>query len=325
MTITYGQVRAITHDLVLKSLADGVFNSSAGFRAFYKVREKMDGGNNIGAPVIISGQEDDTTGGWYAGAALLNDAEKDDITRAVVDWKQVYETVLIANSDILKNSGASAILKLLSSKVMIAEKRMKGRLARGVFGDGTNALAFNGLQQIIAATGDYAGLAISDIKNEAGSNAWLAQVTDISAIASGALTERHMQNALGKATEDEDRPHMAIMLQSVYNEVWNLLREHQRILADDSTFSGGGHDQKKVLIYNGIPHYIDSHMKAQSIYYVNTEYTKLVVHSQEDLKAQSFKQLEDVNAVKERMLLMGNMFCNNRARNSELSGIAVAA
>jgi hypothetical protein len=134
-----------------------------------------------------------------------------------------------------------------------------------------------------------------------------------------------MQLTLGRATEDEDRPDVAMMKQATYDEVWGLLKEHQRILVEDSSFSNAGHDQRKVLIYNGIPHLIDSHMKAQSIYYINSKYTKLMVHQNEDLKAQSFKNLEDVNAVKERMLLMGNMFCFNRRANSELAGITVVA
>lgn len=325
MTITKTMLQSITHDLVLNSLSDGVFNSSAGFRMFYKNRDKLDGGTKIAAPVMLDGREDDTTGGWYFGAEELVDSEKEDITRAEVNWRQVYETVLISQADINMNNGKSQILRLLSSKVKIAEKRMKGRLARGVFGDGTTPKSFTGLASIIAATGDYAGLAIGDIKDEDGANAWLAYVRDISAVNSGALTEKDMQITIGRATQDEERPEWAVMRQNVYDELWGLLKEHQRIIADDSSFSGGGHDQKKVLIYNGIPHYIDSHMTAQAIDYINNEYTKLVVHINEDLKAQSFKQLESVNAVKERMLLMGNMFCHNRNRNSQLKGIAVAA
>ena len=321
MTITVNQLQAITHALVLKSLSDGVFNSAAGFRNFYKNREKLDGGTTIEAPVIISGLEDDTTGGWYFGAESLQEAEKDDITRAKVSWKQVFETVLVSQADINMNSGKSQILRLLSSKVDIAEKRMKTRLAKSVFGSGANAKEFVGLQAIIAGSGDYAGLSVGDIKDEEGADAWLAYVKALG----GALTEKTMQLAVGEATEDEQRPHFAIMKQNVYNEVWGLLSEHQRILAEDSSFSGGGHDQRKVLIYNGLPHYIDSHMKAQSIYYINNDFTKLVVHANEDMKAQSFKQLEDVNAVKERMLLMGNMFCRNRRANSEISGITVVA
>jgi hypothetical protein len=319
MTISIGQVRAITHDLVLNSLTDNVYQSAAGLRHFYNKREKQDGGNDIGSPVIIGGV-DSTTGGWYSGASTLNDAEKDDITRAKVDWKQVYETVLISNLDILKNNGSAGILKLVAAKVKIAEKRLKSRLATGIFSNGTDALVFDGLEQIIGS-GNYAGLASGDILDESGASAWLAyQLTG-----AGTLTEVMQQRALGKATEDEDRPNVAFMRQNTYNEVWGILAAHQRIIVEDASFSGAGHDQKKVLLYNGIPHYVDSHMKAASIYYVNSEYTKLHVHSMEDMKAQSFKQLEDINAIKERMLLTGNMFSCNRRANSSIEGITVVA
>ncbi len=324
--ITYAQLQAITHDLVLKELADGSFKSAAGFRKFYEGREKLDGGVNIGSPVIISGEEDDTTGGWYSGSENLDDEERDDITRAEVDWKNGYETVKIARTDILKNKGSrTQILNLLTSKVKIAGKRFDSRIAKSVFGNGSNPKALNGLQQIIAATGDYAGLSPEDIKDEFGVDAWKAFVNNIAGVESGALTEKHMQVTLGRATEGNDRPHWAVMQQSVYDEIWGLLKEHQRIMVDDSSFSGAGHDQRKVLLYNGIPHLIDSHMKAQSIYYINNDYTKLYVHQDEDLTTQSFPFLENSNAIKERILFMGNLFSNNRSKNSELAGIAVVA
>jgi hypothetical protein len=322
MTVTYAMLQAITHDLVLKELADGCFKSSAGFRKFYDGRDKLDGGNKISSPVILSGEEDNTTGGWYTGAEALPDSEKDEITRAEVDWKNVYETVLIAKSDINKNKGSKTqILNLLTSKVKIAGMRLDSRLAKSVFGSASDPKEFNGLQSIIAATGDYAGLSVGDIVDEFGADAWLAYVKS----SQGALSEVAMQLTLGRATEGKLRPDFAVSKQNVYDEIWGLLREHQRILVEDSSFSNAGHDQRKVLMYNGIPHYIDSHMKAQSIYYINSEFTKLYVHQDEDMIAQKFPFLEGSNALKERIVLMGNLFCNNRSKNSELAGITVVA
>lgn len=323
MTVPYAMLQAITHDLVMKELSDGgAFKSSAGFRKLYESREKLDGGNKISSPVILSGQADDTVGGWYSGAENLPDAEKDDITRAEVEWKNAYETILIAKSDINKNKGSKTqILNLLTSKVKIAGMRFDSRLANSIFGSSANAKEFTGLQSIIAASGDYAGLAVGDIKDENGADAWLAYVKT----SAGTLTEVLMQLTLGKATEGKMRPDFAVMKQNVYDQVWGLLKEHQRIMVEDSSFNGAGHDQRKVLVYNGIPHLIDSHMKAESIYYINSEFTKLYVHEDEDMATQKFPFLEGSNALKERVLLMGNLFCNRRSSNSELAGITVVA
>lgn len=324
MAFSGNMLQAITHDLVMKELQDGSFKSSAGWRKLYDGREKLDGGVKISSPVILDGQADDNTGGFYAGAAELTDSEKDEITRAEVEWKQAYETVLIAKSDINKNKGSKTqILSLLTSKVKIAMNRFDARMASSAFGDGTTG--FNGLQELIKATGSYAGLAVGAIKDEFGQDAWKAYVNDISAVASGALTEKHMQVTLGRATEGKVRPDWAVMKQNVYDEVWSLLKEHQRILVDDASFNGAGHDQRKILVYNGIPHLIDSHMKAQSIYYINSQFTKFYVHQDEDMATQKFPFLENSNAIKERMLIMGNVFCTNRNKNAELSGIAVTA
>lgn len=322
MAITISQVQAITHDLVAKVLPDNVYKSAAGLRRLYEKRVKVSGGNDIGSPVIIGGL-DNTTGGWYSGASTLNDSERDDITRAKVDWKQTYETVLISKLDIMKNGGTAQILPLLASKVKIAEKRFKARLAAGVFHDGSDSLQFNGLQQIIG-TGSYAGLAAADFSTEDGVNAWQSQIKSNSSV-DRALTGSLIQFAMGAATEDDDKPSVAFMKQNVFDQLWAILEPHQRLMVEDSNMSKFGHDQKNVLMYNGIPFLVDSHMKAKSIYFVNEDYVKMYVHSQEDMAVQSFKQLEDVNACKERILLTGNLLCNNRRFQAELADIAVSA
>ena len=324
MPISIPQVQAITHDAVYKVLGDVVFESAPAFRRFYSKKQKLSGGNDIGAPVI-SAAIDDTTGGWYQGASTLTDAEKDDITRAKVDWKQAYETVLLSHLDIMKNGNdQTAVLNLLASKIKIAKKRFISRLSNGIFHDGTSSLVFNGLEQIIG-TGAYAGLSASDILDESGDNAWQAQI-----LANGgtprALSGNLIQQAMGLATEDDDKPTVAFQVQNVFDELWSILEPHQRLMSEDESLSGLGHDQnKKVLKYNGIPFLVDSHMKAGSMYFINEEYCKMFVHSMEDMKAQSFKQLEDQNAVKERMLLTGNMLCFVRNRQAELGDISVAS
>ena len=322
MAITITQVQAITNDLVIEGMKESVFNSAALFRHLYEKREKKSGGNTIGAAVVIDGQLDATTGEWYAGASALVGSEKSDITRAVVNWKQAHETIVLSKLDIMKNNGVAQILALMTEKVDIAKNRFKARLSAGVHSDGTTIpLAFGGIKQFVTATGDYAGLAIGDIKDSSGANAWLAYVGGTT----GALTEAKMQLCKGKATQDLEAPTAAFMNQNVYNEVWGLLQSHQRIVAEDSSFSGAGHDQKKVLIYNGIPHYIDSYTEAAALVYLNTDFTKLYVHAMEDMVSQNFDKLEDSNAVKNRMLITGNVLCSKRNRNSKLTGITVVA
>lgn len=325
MAISIPQVQAITHDAILKVLGDVVFESAPAFRRFYAKRKKLGGGNDVGAPVI-SAAIDDTSGGWYSGAANLTDAEVDDITRAKVDWKQAYETILLSHLDIMKNGNdQTAVLNLLSSKIKIGKKRFISRLSSGIFSDGTtNTLAFNGLQQIIG-TGAYAGLSASDILDESGANAWQAQILANSGTPR-ALAGNLIQQAMGLATEDDDKPTVAYQKQNVFDELWSILEPHQRLMSEDESLSGLGHDQnKKVLKYNGIPFLVDSHMKAGSMFFINEEYCQMFVHSMEDMKAQSFKQLEDQNAVKERMLLTGNMLCYVRNRQAELADISVAS
>jgi hypothetical protein len=147
----------------------------------------------------------------------------------------------------LKNNGKMQALNLVASKVKIAEKRMKSRLIDGVFSDGTDSEVFNGLQEIIKDDADYGGIAVGDILLEDGGNGWAAIEKD-NAGTDRALSLSLIQSAMGAATEDSDMPTVAVSKQSTFDELWNLLSPHQR-LVKDTNMSGLGH--KGVLNYNG--------------------------------------------------------------------------
>jgi hypothetical protein len=72
-----------------------------------------------------------------------------------------------------------------------------------------------------------------------------------------------------------------------------------------------------------IPFIVDSHAVATEIYFLNEDYLKLYVHSDEDMRVQSFSQLEDKNAIKRRVLCMGNLLCTNRRFQAKLTDIKV--
>jgi hypothetical protein len=320
MAITITQLNAISNVWAQKKLTDQVYLTNALLKVLYDARVKLDGGTKITAPVI-SGAVDSTTGGWYSGLDTLNAAPKDDITRAEIDWKQIYETVLLSKADINKNNGDMQILQLLKSKIEIAQFRLKSRLGSGVHNDGTVTDAFNGLQQIIHASGSYAGLAVADILDEAGNSSWVSYILGNSSV-DRALSLRHIQQTMGRATIDADKPTHAVCKQDVLDEVIALLAPHQRLATSDE-MKGMGF--KGVLEYNGIPFLVDSHAKAKSISFINKNHFKMYVHTAEDMLVEKFDKLESKNGVQQRVLLMANVLCDGRRYLSRVDDIAVSA
>jgi hypothetical protein len=327
MAVSITQLNAITHVMVLKKLTDQVFNTNAALKRAYEKRVRLDGGTKIGAPVAIP-TIDSATGTWYSGMENLDAAESDDISRAEVEWKQLHETVLISRADVLKNSGTMQQLNLVAEKVKLAQGKMKVKLATGLHSDGTtNTKAFNGLQQIIHASGDYAGFAIGDFKMEDGTtNAWVSYIKSNSGTARQ-LSLALVQQTMGGCTFDSEKPTYAISRQAAFNELWNLLSPHQRLMTDDE-MSGLGF--KGTLQFNGIPWLVDSHAKQSSstngsFSFINEDHFKLYVHKDEDMKVQSFDQLENQNGIKRRVLLMGNVLCDGRRYLGELSDISISA
>jgi hypothetical protein len=318
MTYSINQLSAITHEFVINKMADGVFNSNALGALLYSKRIKLDGGSKIGAPVSTTAI-DSTTGGFFTGMGSFNDTEIDQITRAEVDWKNLRQTVLIAKSDILKNSGKMQQLNLLAKKVEIAEQMMNQRIVNSIFN--TVANGFDALDVIMSASVAYAGLDVDAWVDEAGADGWAAYVNNGSSV-DRALSLPLIQTVQGNITEGKYMPDVAVSRQNVYDELIGLLSPHQRIQKSES-LSELGHKGK--LEYNGLSWIVDSHAPAGSIYFINTEFFNLYVHAAEDLTVESFPQLENEHGIKKRMHIMANTLCSNRRFQGALNFIKVAA
>jgi len=70
---------------------------------------------------------------------------------------------------------------------------------------------------------------------------------------------------------------------------------------------------------------IDSHCKANSMYLLNEEYLFLSVHKDENMRRETIEKLETSNSMLMRIFWMGNLICNNRRFQAELTDIEVSA
>lgn len=317
MSLTYSQITAITEKYYLKRLVDNVYLQAAMLaRLTQKGKMKLvEGGTSIMVPISSSDLGDSQ---WFSGADTITSPVGDNISAAEFAWKNVQQPVRIANDDLLKNSGAPAQLRLIESRVMLAEKSLGESLSKGIFSDGTagtgnlSAKQITGLKAALdTTTAAYGGISSTD----------LATWTPYSVALNGALSLNAYQRAFGGASNGSmDMPTVAVMNQNVYDELYALCMPHQRVMNEEMGKLGF-----KALDVNGIPNIVDSHMVSQAIYFINENHTFLTVHKDRNMSKVTFSNLETSDTLLVRIHWMGNLCCDERRRNAVLSGITVAS
>lgn len=311
------QITSLTHRFILPKVVDGVYNSAA-FLAYmmqpgkYK---KIDGGRNLNFPVISSEPD---KGGSFSDLDTLDTNRTDNITAAQFEWKQYYEPIRVSRREILQNSGKAQVVNLLTAKGKIAQKQIRENLADGLFSDGTgnSSKDITGFQALFNQTSStsYGNIAEDDMAT------WVAQYKGNSG-SNRALTLALMQTADGSATEGDDKPDVITCKQDMYDEAWGLFQPHQRLMSEKMSKLGF----ENVISFNGKPLIVDSHMKANSMYFINSEYAFLAIHPKENLRYETIEKLETTNSLLSRIFWMGNLCCNNRRFHAELADISVAS
>lgn len=321
MALPYNQIDAIANKLILKKMADGVFKSNAVLERFYSKREKESGGTKITAPLYTV---DDTgsTGEFYSQGDALSLQEYEAISASEHDWKYIYESVVLQKPEIAKQSGPEGVLKLITERVMHAEKAMKQRMMKGILSDGAAATLgaqdadqFVGLESIIAASGSYGGIAPADLAQ------WVASVDDNSGV-NRTLTQAILDKSYDNTVESGiGGATLGICDKNVFSKVKGLLTGFQRTTRDSSV-SGLGH-KGQAIVYNGIDYLIENLMPANTLFHIDEEHVKLHVHKDNDMRVQSISDLETADAMLKRMFLYGNLVARERRFNSRINDISV--
>jgi hypothetical protein len=165
MALTYGEITAIAQNAIDKTLTDNVFGSNIVLKKMKDQAKIVAGGVSIQVPLINSSS---TSGGWYSDVDALTVAKTSNLTAAIFEWRQAYESIRVSQLDVAKCSGDSAKLDLVASKIKVAELAMADRLATGLFGNGGSS-TIDGFQAMIDDD-TYAGIAVADMAS------WVAQL-----------------------------------------------------------------------------------------------------------------------------------------------------
>lgn len=260
----------------------------------------------------------------YYGAQVLNTSYNPTITAAEFDWKQFAIAVLVNGREERMNGGKEGIIKLVSSRVKVAEYTLENKYQADMLSDGTadSGLQIGGLKLIVAKTptNTVGGIDRSTTAGVFYKNVKFDTVNDSTApapggVATSATTIRpYLDYCINSTTRGVDRVKMLYQGQTHYQYLETALQAMQRVTSESKSVKAG----YETLIYKGIPVFMgggvnfggETQIQTDLTYGLNTRFLKMRVH-----KDANFEPLPEVHSINQDakvklMIWMGNMTCS---------------
>ncbi|KAA0971081.1 phage major capsid protein [Aureimonas fodinaquatilis] len=276
----------------------------------------IDGGADIRGPVIFDEEEFK----WYDGMDSLGRVQKETIGEAIYSPGMAAASITLSGEEMAKNNGKSQIVKLMRGKTQNAENTLKSGITRAIYGDGTLAKSFVGLDAIVSdtpAVGTVGGI-------DAAAKAWWRNKAVTVAMAGAADdAERYRRlrkgmSALYRACAvGTEKPDVITLEDDVYGVFEGGLQENQRYA--DANAAALGFDTLKFRQASVITESAGSAHPADHGFFINTDFLGL-----EYYEGRGFDELDlpestpDVDAVTKHIGFMGAMTCYKRNRHGRL-------
>jgi hypothetical protein len=271
-----------------------------------KGRIRMESGGTKIVEQLIYGKN--STVSSYSGYESLSLTPQEGITAAEYDWKQYSASIAISGIEEAKNNGEHAIINLLEAKIMQAEESLREGFNVMFFGDGTgnSGKNWNGLGNLVEKDVALGGINPATAGNEF----WKSYEENTA----GALTLAQMATAYNSVSVGNDHPDMILTSQLLFEKYESLLQPQLRY-TDTKTADAGFQN----LLFKSAPIMYDVHCNANTMYFLNSKYIKLVGHSDKWFAQTDFVRPENQDARFALIMCYGNLVVSNRAKQGKLT------
>lgn len=304
-----------------RQFADAIFKASK-FAFFMLAKGRVDtepGGLSIREPLIYGLN---STVKSYSGYDRLDVFPTEEVTQAAFNWKLFAGTVSISGEEELKNSGPEAIINLLKTKIMIANKSMKEKLNTYLlqtqnFRDSKDFLSLDNLVEDVAGAsqGVVGGIARATYT-------WWRNKYAAGSLSSITSQYRTFYNNVSEGIET---PNLILTNQTQY-EAYEDQNAGKLRLTDTGLMQVGFEN----LRFKGAVMMWDTAMADSTVrqtssdadhvaYFLNTDYIRLVMHRQRQFVMGAFKQPYDQDARVAQILVAGNLTTSNSRFNGALA------
>lgn len=295
-----------------KTVADNVSRHNALFRRLTeKGRVRLeDGGLSIVTPLDYQAN---STYQRYSGYDVLNINAVDVLTAAEYPWRQIAVNVAASGRELRTNAGAQRIVNFTKAKITNAQRSLANGMSVDIYSDGTAANQINGLQALVADSGQGTVGGINAATWPFWQNIVQSAAAPLQgggAITPSATTMESLMLALWiKLTRGTDMPDMIVM-----SDDWFTFFEQSQTSLKRYAPEDDGQAGMIRMKYKTADVFFDSSggIPSQHAYFLNTDYLELVAHR--DANMTMMDELRSVNqdAVVIPILWQGNMVCSAR-------------
>ena len=319
-TRTLGDVAATTVDAYMPGLIDNFFNSNPMWlRLASKERVVLDGGDQIRQPILYGA----LNGGSYSGSDTFDIQRVSTKTLMQFPWTQYYTNITIDGLTMLKNEGgATKVMDIVEAEMETARLTLSNLLGAAIFatpstktvkdilglwegcddGNTSGCASYGGITR--AANGAQ-GTAVTGNLNST------AQVVNLPLI----------NSIMGTATIQPARPDLLLTTQTLWDKLWDRVQPQQRYP------QGAGFDDLAKVGYNAIningsAVVVDSHCTASHMYFLNTDYWKLVIHRSRDFHFAGFQKPANQDVLVGQIFWAGQLFAISPRLNAHATALS---
>jgi len=295
-------------------IADNMGNHNALLRRIYKKGnyQTIDGGYEIIENIEYA---DNATVQRYSGYDQLDVSQSEVLSAAKYDWKLMACNVVASGQEIRMNSGKNAMFNLVKAKIKNAEKSMANALSNDIYSDGTSygGKQIGGLEALVtqAGTGTVGGIV-------SGTYTWWKNQFKDGAGATKATIGDKMRELWLLTERGSDQTDFIVSSDDLYTLYWNGLTDLQRFTSMNDKAGDGFASGLKFMDADVFRDSSDSGASTTSMYFLNTDYLKLKVHKDANMKQVGEKSSFNQDAVTIPIIFQGNLCLSNRARQGIL-------
>ena len=310
---SFDQIVATTLKNYRRTLADNITGQQA---LIYLLKERgyfeeRDGGETIVEPLLLG---ENSTVGSYSGWDILDISPQEGISACEVAWKQIAGSVTINGREEFQNSGSKTkIVSLLESKVKQLEISMRNEVNEQLFSDGTGngGKDITGLALMIEDGGAWATYGgIDSNVTTIWRNVYLDEA--------GALDLASMRNMVNSVRKGKSACDLMLTTQAVYEDYEALALANNDICRSSNKLGDAGFEN---LEFKGKPMVYDEDCTAGTMYFLNSEYMKMIVGKGKYFTNTPFQRPDDQDSKVSQVLLYCNLVTMNRNRLANLNGI----
>lgn len=308
---TFTELVSTTFRKHRKEIKDNLSNRNALLKYITKKGNYLteDGGLTIATPLDYNANG---TYQRYSDWDTLNISQSDVISAAEYQWRQIAVNVVASGRELRINSGDSRIINLAKARMKNAIRTFNNNFSSDLYSAGSLANQVNGLQALVADTNTNT---VGGIDASAWSF-WQNKVFDLSVNSvniSATTIEGSAMLPLWLLLDrgPDDCPDLIVADNNYYSFFENSQTSLKRYASSESASAGFVtlKYKKADVIYDG-----NSGIPANHMYFLNTEYLKLVVHKDADLTEVPEQRPVNQDGSVIPILWMGNLTCSNRAQ-----------